>query len=257
MILEQLRHPVVLAPLAGGPATRELAAAVSAAGGLGFVAAGYRTADAVAGDIRRVRELTAAPFGVNLFVPGHAEVDERALTDYLERLGEEAAGYGVELGEARDDDDEWETKLDVLRRERVPVVSFTFGCPSAEVIASLHEAGSEVWVTVTEAAEARIAEESGADALVLQGVEAGGHRASFLDLDNAECLSTLVLLRLVGVESELPLVATGGITDGAALAAVLVAGAAAGQVGTGFLRAREAGPIPPTGRRSQRRRRRR
>ena len=244
MILEQLRHPVVLAPLAGGPATPELAAAVSAAGGLGFVAAGYRTAEALAGDIRGVRELTTAPFGVNVFVPGHTEVDERALTDYLERLGEEAAAYGVELGEARDDDDEWEAKLAVLRRERVPVVSFTFGCPTAEVIASLHEVGSEAWVTVTDVAEAQIAEESGADALVLQGVEGGGHRASFLDLDDAERLSTLVLLRLVGVESELPLVATGGITDGAALAAVLVAGAAAGQVGTGFLRAHEAGTHP-------------
>ena len=111
-------------------------------------------------------------------------------------------------------------------------------------------------MTVTDVAEARIAEESGADALVLQGVEAGGHRASFLDLDDAECLSTLVLLRLVGVESELPLVATGGITDGAALAAC--SWPVRRRVRSdGFLRAREAGTDPPTGRRSQRRRRRR
>jgi nitronate monooxygenase len=244
VLLDELRHPIVLAPLAGGPSTPALTAAVSAAGGLGFLAAGYRTADALAGEIREVRGLTTAPFGVNLFVPGRAEVDERALTDYLERLGEDAAGYGVELGEAKDDDDEWDAKLAVLRHERVPVVSFTFGCPSAEVIASLHEAGSESWVTVTDVAEARIAEEAGADALVLQGVEAGGHRASFLDRDDDEGLSTLVLLRLVGTGVELPLVATGGITDGAALAAVLVAGAAAGQIGTGFLRAREAGTHP-------------
>ena len=244
MILDQLRHPIVLAPLAGGPATPGLAAAVSAAGGLGFLAAGYRSAEALAGDIRAVRELTTAPFGVNLFVPGRAAVDDAALTAYIESLREDAAEYGVELGESRDDDDEWDAKLAVLERERVPVVSFTFGCPSAEAITALHEAGSEVWVTVTDVEEARIAAEARADALVLQGIEAGGHRASFVDRDDAEGLSTLALLRLVGAEVELPLVATGGITDGAALAAVLVAGAAAGQIGTGFLRAGEAGTHP-------------
>lgn len=241
MILEQLRHPIVLAPLAGGPSTPALAAAVSAAGGLGFLAAGYRPAGAMYDDIREMREQTAAPFGVNLFVPGPSEVDERAVRAYLERLREEASRYSVDLGEPRDDDDEWDAKLAVLGRERVPVVSFTFGCPPAETIAALHEAGSEVWVTVTDVAEARIAGEAGADALVLQGVEAGGHRGAFIDRDDAEGLSTLVLLCLVGAESELPLVAAGGITDGAALAAVLAAGAAAAQIGTGFLRAPEAG----------------
>lgn len=244
MILQELRHPIVLAPLAGGPATPALAAAVSETGGLGFLAAGYRTAQAMAAEIREVRERTAAPFGVNLFVPGDGEVDAQAVRGYVELLRDEATRYGVELGEPRDDDDDWDAKLAVLERERVPVVSFTFGCPSAEVIASLQGAGSEVWVTVTDVAEARIAGGAGADALVLQGIEAGGHRASFVDRDDAEGLSTLVLLRLVGAEIELPLVAAGGITDGATLAAVLVAGAAAAQIGTGFLRAREAATHP-------------
>lgn len=244
MILEQLRYPIVLAPLAGGPATPALTVAVSETGGLGFLAAGYRTARATADDIREVQGQTTAPFGVNVFVPGRSEVDDRAVRNHLERLREEATRYGVDLGEPRDDDDDWDAKLALLTRERVPVVSFTFGCPSAEVIASLHDAGSEVWVTVTDVAEARIAREAGVDALVVQGVEAGGHRASFVDRDDAEGLSTLVLLRLVRADSDLPLVAAGGITDGAALAAVLVAGAAAAQIGTGFLRAREAGTHP-------------
>jgi nitronate monooxygenase len=244
MLLEQLRYPVVLAPLAGGPATPALAAAVSEAGGLGFLAAGYRTADAVAGELAEIRERTDAPFGVNVFVPGRAEVDEHAVAMYLEQLRTDAKAYGVELGEPRDDDDEWDAKLALLERERVAVVSFTFGCPSPEVTASLHAADSEVWVTVTDVEEARIAREAGADALVLQGVEAGGHRGSFVDRDDAEGLSTLVLLRLVAAELDLPLVAAGGITDGAALAAVLVAGAAAAQIGTGFLRASEAGTHP-------------
>ena len=94
MILEQLRHPVVLAPLAGGPSAPALAAAVSEAGGLGFLAAGYRTAEAMDDEIREVRAQTTAPFGVNLFVPGRGDVDERAVLDYLERLREEATRYG-------------------------------------------------------------------------------------------------------------------------------------------------------------------
>jgi nitronate monooxygenase len=244
MVLERLRHPIVLAPLAGGPATPALAAAVSDAGGLGFLAAGYRTAEQMRADIRELRELTTNLFGVNLFVPGDAPADEHAVRNYVDGLREEAARYGVEVGEPREDDDDWDAKLAALEREPVPVVSFTFGCPAPEVIAALRNAGSEVWVTVAEVAEARSAADDGADVLVLQGIEAGGHRAAFVDRDDAEGLGMLVLLRLVRAELELALVATGGITDGAALAAVLVAGADAAQIGTGFLRAHEAGTHP-------------
>jgi nitronate monooxygenase len=227
MVLAHLRHPIVLAPLAGGPATPALAAAVSDAGGLGFLAAGYRTAAEMTADIRELRERTGNAFGVNVFVPGKGHVDERAVRDYVERLREEASRYGVGVGEPRDDDDDWDAKLAALVQEPVPVVSFTFGCPAPDAIAALRNAGSEVWVAVTDVAEARIAASAGADVLVLQGIEAGGHRASFVDRDDAEGLSTLSLLRLVRPEVQLPLVATGGITDGAAVAAVLAAGAAA------------------------------
>jgi nitronate monooxygenase len=244
LILEELRHPVVLAPMGGGPSTPLLAASVGEAGGLGFLAAGYRTADAVREEIREVRKRTAAPFGVNVFVPGTADVDDGALRGYVERLRPEASRYGADVGEPRSDDDGWKAKLAVLHDERVPVVSFTFGCPPAEAIASLRRLGSEVWVTVTEPAEARTASEAGADALVLQGVEAGGHRASFVDRDDAEGLAVLALLRLVAAEIDLPLVATGGIADGPAVAAVLAAGAAAAQLGTAFLGAPEAGTDP-------------
>lgn len=244
MLLRELRHPIVLAPLAGGPSTPALAAAVSEAGGLGFLAAGYLSADAMRNDIRALRERTSAPFGVNLFVPGNPDVDERGVRSYVERLRIEAARYDTDVGEPRFDDDDWDAKLGLLREDQVPVVSFTFGCPPADVVVSLRTAGSEVWVTVTELAEARIASDAGADALVLQGVEAGGHRASFADRDDGEGLSILALLRLVASEIELPLVAAGGISDGAAVAAVLSAGAAAAQIGTAFLRAPEAGTNP-------------
>jgi len=238
--LGELRHPIVLAPLAGGPSTPALAAAVCEAGGLGFLGAGYLTADRMRDDIRALRELTAAPFGVNLFVPGSADVDEEAVRAYVERL---RVRYGTDVGEPRFDDDDWDAKLRALAEEKVAVVSFTFGCPAPEVISALQGVGSEVWVTVTDVEEAQQAQVAGADALVLQGIEAGGHRASFVDR-GGEGLGILALLRLVVRESPLPLVAAGGIADGAGVAAVLAAGADAAQLGTAFLRAPEAGTNP-------------
>ncbi len=243
MILSELDHPIIQAPLAGGPSTPELAAAVCGAGGLGFLAGGYITAAALRAEIRQLRQLSPAPFGVNVFVPGTGAVDGQRLAAYLERLQVEADRYDVEVGPAEYDDDDWGPKLTVLHRERVPVVSFTFGCPPPEVIASLHDTGAEAWVTVTDLAEAHAAAGAGADALICQGMEAGGHRASFVDRD-VEGLGLLVLLRLVAAEIDLPLVAAGGLADGASIAAVLAAGARAAQLGTAFLLAPEAGTDP-------------
>jgi nitronate monooxygenase len=244
VIVAALEHPIILAPMAGGPSTVALARAASEAGGLGFLAAGYRTAEAVGAEIAELRAATGAPFGVNLFVPGGAEIDQGALDAYVARL---RAVYGDAIGEARADDDAWDAKLAVLREQKVPVVSFTSGCPPAEVVAALRAAGSEVWVTVTSPGEARVARDAGADALVVQGVEAGGHRGSFVDRPDAEGFGLLALLRLVAAEVDVPLVAAGGIGDGAGVAAALVAGAVAAQVGTSFLRAPEAGTNPAHG----------
>lgn len=243
MVLDRLPHPIVLAPLAGGASSPELTAAVSEAGGFGFLAAGYLAPEALDERIVRVRELTEAPFGVNLFVPGDPGATVAGLEDYLERLSGEAERYGAELGDARYDDDGYEQKLELVTEQRPAVVSFTFGCPDPDRISELRERGVEAWVTVTTPAEAEIAARAGAAALVLQGAEAGGHQASFTDTDE-EPLSTLALLRLVAHSTRLPLVATGGLTDGPAVAAVLAAGAAAAQLGTAFLRADEAGTEP-------------
>ena len=233
----------MLAPLAGGASTSELTAAVSEAGGFGFLASGYLTAEVLEGRIEAVRALTDRPIGVNLFAPGSPDVDDEALDAYLTTLAGEAQSYGAVLGEPRFDDDDYAAKLSLLGELRPEVASFTFGCPEAAEIAVLRESGMEAWVTVTSAAEAQAAAEAGADVLVVQGGEAGGHQASFVD-DDAEPLSTLVLLRLVATEVDLPLVAAGGLTDGPAVAAALAGGAAAAQLGTAFLRADEAGTDP-------------
>lgn len=239
-VLDGLIHPIVLAPLAGGPATPGLTAAVCDAGGLGFLAAGYRQADVVQAEIRDLK-LNARMFGVNVFVPGEESVDRAAVDAYLRTLQSDAERLGVALGEPRFDDDGWDAKLEVLLEERVPVASFTFGCPPASVIRSLQDRGTEVWVTATSPDEARSARDAGVDAIVLQGTEAGGHRASWVDTDDAPDLGVVALVRLVASEVELPLVAAGGIGDGPALAAVLAAGAQAAQLGTAFMLASEAG----------------
>lgn len=238
VILNQLSVPIVLAPMAGGPSTPELTAAVSAAGGLGLLATGYLTATDTAARLAATRELTTAPFGVNLFTPGPAAAPE-AFAHYLAELGRTH-----EVGTPKYDTDEWDAKLDLLVDAPVTVVTFTFGCPSAAEVARLHAVGSEVWVTVTSAAEARIAIEAGADVLIAQGAEAGGHRATFIDRvadDATDPLGLLALLQILGATVDRPIVATGGITTGAGIAAALAAGAAAVQLGTVFLRSPEAG----------------
>jgi nitronate monooxygenase len=244
LILDHLHVPIVLAPLAGGPTTPQLAAAVANAGGLGFLAAGYLTAAALAEQIRQARELTSGTLGVNVFVPGGGAADHGPVTEYAALLATEAEQAGVELGEPRFDDDDWDAKLALLTADRMPVTSFTFGCPEPAVINALQAAGSEVWVTVTTPAEAVLAAHAGADVLVVQGSEAGGHRGSFIDDpadDSSGGFGLLSLLQLVRSHTSRPVVAAGGIGTGAAVAAVLAAGAAAAQIGTAFLRCPEAG----------------
>jgi nitronate monooxygenase len=243
LVLDRLAVPIVLAPLAGGPSTPELTAAVSNAGGFGFLAAGYLAASALAERLERTWRLTEAPVGVNLFVPGTPSPPQ-AVGAYAARLAGEARRAGVELGRARFDDDGWAAKLALVRELRIPVVSFTGGCPAADAIAALHDAGCAVWVTVTTPAEAREAARMGADALVVQGVEAGAHRGSFDDRASGD-VGLLALLQLLRAAVGVPLVATGGIATRGAVAAVLAAGARAAQVGTAFMLCPEAGTSAP------------
>jgi nitronate monooxygenase len=241
----ELRIPIVGAPMAGGPSTAALAAAVSGAGGLGCLAAGYKPVDAVAAEIDAVRERTSEPFGVNLFAPPQVAAPESAVAEYARGLAADAERYGVALGTPGFDDDYYVAKLELMAGARVPVVSFTFGAPRPETVAALHERGCAVWVTVTSPHEAATALAAGADALVAQGTEAGGHRAFFRDDADHEEYGLLVLLRLVAAQSPVPLIAAGGIMDGPGIAAVLCAGAAAAQLGSALMLTPEAATSVP------------
>jgi nitronate monooxygenase len=241
----ELRHPIVQAPMGGGPGTPRLAGAVADAGGLGFLAGGYKTPAGVREEIAELRSLTSAPFGLNLFVPSSPAADAEAIARYQERLEPEAKRLGVELGAPRWDDDSWAEKLEVALEERVPIVAWTFGLPPGDAIERTHAYGTAVWITVTEPEEARDARDAGADALVVQGVEAGAHRGTWVDEDGRGAIELLPLLEDIAGEVDLPLVATGGIADRRGVTEVLAAGATAAQIGTAFMLCPEAGTSEP------------
>jgi nitronate monooxygenase len=237
-------HPIVQAPMAGGVSVPKLAAAVCEAGGLGFLAAGYKTADGMYEEIKQLRSLTGRPFGVNLFMPQPEYADPAAIDVYAHQLAGEASWYEAELGDPDSGrDDGYETKLAVLRDNPVPVVSFHFGAPSREVVDALHRVGTFVLVTATTPDEAQAVERAGADAVIAQGVEAGGHQGTHRDLPETDGagIGLLSLVAQIRETVSIPIIAAGGIMRGGQIAAVLAAGASAAQLGTAFLATAESG----------------
>jgi len=237
--LRDLTLPLVGAPMAGGPSTPALAAAVSEAGGLGFLAAGYRTADQVADQIQQTRALTTRPFGVNLFVPQPSLASAPELDRYREALALEAGRYSVEPGLPHPDDDGWQAKLELTEAARPAAVSFTFGSAGRDWMAAFARAGILTLVTVTTPAEAEMAIADGAHALVVQGPAAGGHRGTFDPATEPGTTSLDELLARIG--REVPVVAAGGLSTPEATARVHTLGAVAAQIGTSLLLAEEAG----------------
>jgi nitronate monooxygenase len=237
-LLDLLRRRIVVAPMAGGPTTTDLVIAAGRAGALGCLAAGYKTPEAMAAEISAVRAATAEPFGVNVFVPGRPYPDARTLARYLDSLG-------PGLGEARWDDDGFGGKVAALLADPPAFTSFTFGCPAAEVIRALQDAGSAVVVTVTSPDEALAAAAAGPDALCVQGYEAGAHRGTFVNDDApGRDRGLLSLIGEVAAVTSLPQIAAGGIMGPRQVQAVLAAGAVAAQCGTAFLRSPESGAHP-------------
>jgi len=256
-VLGVLRRPLVVAPMGGGPSTPELVIAAAGAGAMGFLAAGYKTAAAMAAEIAAVRAGTPEPFGVNVFVPGAPSTDARALAGYLGSLAADADAVGAPLGKPAWDDDGFGEKIAVLLADPPPVVSFAFGCPPATMVSALADAGCLVVVTVTNPGEAAIAAAAGADALCVQGLEAGAHRGTFSNDGGAgqedgghgdgaagQGHGLVPLIGEVASVTGLPQIAAGGIMGPDQVAAVLAAGAVAVQCGTAFLRCPESGAHP-------------
>ncbi|GEP26322.1 nitronate monooxygenase [Cryobacterium levicorallinum] len=238
--LNDLAIPIIAAPMAGGASTPNLAVAVSDAGGLGFLAGGYKTPTVLAEQIVDVQQRTNNPFGVNLFVPQLPLIDRAAVEAYRDALAREnPSAVFAEIDET--DDDWFSEKVAVVIARQVPVVSFTFGLPPVDAVERMHTAGSFLIATVTSVPEARQAVDRGVDALCVQGPEAGGHRGTFTTRDEPGTLALGELLIAIREVVTLPLIVAGGIHSGGQIASLLAAGAEAVQLGTALLRTDESG----------------
>jgi nitronate monooxygenase len=234
--------PIVGAPMSGGPGSPALAAAVSNAGGLGFIPGGYLSAERFAEDIVAARSGTTGPLGVNLLVPQPSVADFVALDYYAVELEGVADHYQVDIGRPEwGYNDDWERKLEVVADLRPELVSFTFGVPAPDVIRRLGALGLLVMVTVTSTYEAGVAVAAGADSLVVQGPGAGGHRGTFApDMEpGTESLHQLID-RIHRAHRDVPIIAAGGLGSAEDVAGVLRRGAVAAQIGTALLLSDEA-----------------
>jgi nitronate monooxygenase len=230
--------PIVQAPMAG-LSTPEMAAAVSNAGGLGSLGVGATNAAGAREMIAAFRRRSDRSLNVNVFCHAKARADADREARWLERLRPEFARLGAtppaalfEIYRSFVEDDEM---LAVLLAEKPRVVSFHFGVPSPDRIRALREAGVVLFASATSLAEARALVEANIDVIVAQGYEAGGHRGTFDPDAHDDRLGTFALVRLLARELRRPVIAAGGIMDGAGIAAALRLGASAAQLGTAFV----------------------
>jgi nitronate monooxygenase len=231
-----LRLPLVQGPMAGGPTTPALVAAVSNAGALGFLAGAALAPEKIASEVAAIRALTGKPFGVNLFAIDTARPDDATVRRALESIDPLRAHYGLPPGAPLASyAPDFRAQLDTLVALRVPVVSFTFGLAAKEDVARLQAAGSYVIGTATHVAEGLAWREAGADAIVAQGAEAGGHRGTFIGEALHALIGTMALVPQLADATGLPVLAAGGIMDGRGMAAALALGAQGVQMGTAFL----------------------
>jgi len=233
-----IRLPIVQAPMAGGGSTPRMAAAVSAAGGLGSVAGAMLQPDALRAAIGEVRALTDAPFAVNLFAPLPPPATAR--------VAEWARLTGVAPPSAPPSPARFEDQLDVVVAERVPVFSFTFGIPAPEILARFKADGTYVMGTATTVEEGRLLAAAGVDAIVAQGAEAGAHRGTFAAPFERAMVGIMALVpalvdALARAVPGVPVIASGGIMDGRGIVAAAALGAVAVAMGTAFLVCEEAG----------------
>ena len=233
--------PLIAAPMAGGPTTPAMVSAATRAGALGMLAAGYKTAEAVEGEIKSVRA-EGIPFGINVFVPNPLPVDPDSYRTYAEIIQREADQFGLELPpEPIEDTDRFDEKITLLLDDPVPMVSFTFGIPPRRVIAALQQADSVVIQTVTTPDEAAQARDAGVDMLAVQAAAAGGHSGTLSPREPLQPVPIVDLVKEIAATVPLPVLAAGGLATPGAVAEVIRAGAAAAVVGTVLLRADESG----------------
>ena len=237
----EMSIPLVAAPMSGGPTTPAMVSAATRAGGLGMLAAGYKTVEAVEAELKTVRA-EGIPFGINLFAPNPLPVDPASYRAYATIIQKDADQFGLTLpAEPIEDTDRFDEKIALLLDDPVPMVSFTFGIPPRSVIAALQQANTVVVQTVTTPDEAAQARDAGVDMLALQAAVAGGHSGTLTPQRPLQPVPIVDLVKQVTATVGLPVLAAGGLATASAVADVIRAGATAAIVGTVLLRATESG----------------
>jgi len=237
-----LAYPIIQAPLAGGGDTPELVAAVGNAGGIGFIGAAYLSPPQIADTARAVRARTARPFGINLFAPTPAPAPPCDPAPALARVAPFFAELGLPAPALPSLTGlDFAQQLSAALESGAAAFSFTLGLLPEGAIAAAKARGMMVLGTATTVAEALLLERADVDAVVLQGAEAGGHRASFTAPFDQALIGTMALVPQAADALGVPVIASGGIMDGRGLAAALALGAAGAQLGTAFLACAEAG----------------
>ncbi|MGZ7080402.1 MAG: NAD(P)H-dependent flavin oxidoreductase [Thermoanaerobaculia bacterium] len=236
------KHPIILAPMGGGPGTPALVAAVANAGGLGSMAGAYLTPHEIRAEFARIRELTKHPININLFAAGYhagAIPDAKPMLAILERIHQRLGIAPPALPAAQASP--FPEQLNVVLDLKPEVFSFTFGVPSAYDVSRLHDRGIFVIGTATTVEEARILAAANIDAIVAQGSEAGAHRGTFAGAFERSMVPTLDLVDQIVASVKVPVIASGGLMDGRDIARALGRGALAAQLGTAFLACPESG----------------
>jgi nitronate monooxygenase len=238
-MLNQLAIPIVQAPMLGAT-TRDIAIAVSQAGGLGSLAAAGSSPAKIKEDIAAIRAATDKPFAVNMFILKETVPDQATVETALDRLKPWRERYGLPQSIPNKWSESFKSQFAALVEATPPAASFTFGCLTAEEARALKARGTYVIGTATTVTEAKAWAAIGADAISAQGFEAGGHRGTFLNGAWESSIGTFALVRTIVKALDLPVIAAGGIMDGEGIAAALMLGASAVQLGTAYLLSEEA-----------------
>ncbi|MGX1264279.1 nitronate monooxygenase [Rossellomorea marisflavi] len=238
-----LEKPIIQAPMAGGITTTEMVKATMDGGILGSLASGYLAPDTLEEQIRTVSDHSERPFQVNVFVPGGEKVPkDEDVEPWKERVpGSQHAGNFMTIEEQWDD---FHRKIDLILHYKVNVCSFTFGLPPVKIVQQLKEEGCLLMGTASTVKEAVLMEERGMDMVCMQGSEAGGHRAAFLEGEGDASIGLMTLIPQTVDAVSVPVIAAGGMTDRRGLNAALALGAEGVQIGTPFLLCKESGAHP-------------